>query len=70
MKRTPEFYAAIIALKGKMTASEVGAKFGITRNAVIGIWHRAKSPPISDETRAQMQFRGYMHGLQQRSAGK
>ncbi len=39
--------AEIVALKPTHTATEVGNKFGITRYAVIGIWYRAKAPPLS-----------------------
>lgn len=45
--RTPEFYAQICALKGRKSASEVGADYGVTKNAVIGIWHRAGTPALT-----------------------
>lgn len=53
--RTPEFYEKIVALKGKLTASEIGERFGITKNAVIGIWNRAGAPALKVQERSELQ---------------
>lgn len=37
----PELRDAIRAEYARGTASEIGALYGMTRNAIIGIWHRA-----------------------------
>ncbi len=46
-KRSPEIHAAIIAYKAVLSASEVGTIYGLSRNAVIGIWDRAGTPPLT-----------------------
>jgi transposase-like protein len=49
---TDEEREQIIAMRIKHTAREVGEKFGITRNCVIGIWWRSiNQPKLSDEER-------------------
>jgi hypothetical protein len=37
---TQETIAAICSLKGRAPASAIGQRFGLSRNAVVGIWHR------------------------------
>lgn len=39
-KYSPHTIAEIVGAKKKWTARETGEKFGISRNAVIGLWHR------------------------------
>jgi hypothetical protein len=46
-KHSAETRAAIVALKGVKSASEVGAIYGLTRNSVIGIWDRAGAPRLT-----------------------
>jgi hypothetical protein len=48
-RRSPETIAEIVALRGQLSASEIGEKFNLTRDAVIAIWFRAKCAPISKE---------------------
>ena len=35
-----------IAFRGVKSASDIAAMHGTTRNTIIGIWHRAKLPPV------------------------
>lgn len=40
MTNSKETIEAICALEGKLSASEVGRQFGMSKNAVCGVWHR------------------------------
>lgn len=48
MKSHPNSIVRLIcAERGKRSAAEVGAIFGMTKNAVIGIWWRHSSKPLN-----------------------
>lgn len=64
--RPPEFYAEIVSFRGRLTGSEVGAKFGLTRNAVIGIWNRSGAPLMTPEQCSQMMSRAQQKILERR----
>ena len=40
MPVSPEIKAAVQAAHGKESASQLGKRYGLTRNQVIGLWHR------------------------------
>jgi len=42
-----EFREKIIALKGTASAAQIAEQVGISRCAVIGIWHRAKKQKVT-----------------------
>lgn len=56
-QRPPEFYTEIVSFRGLLSGSEVGAKFGLTRNAVIGIWNRSNAPLMTPEQCSRMMVR-------------
>ena len=53
-KYPPELYAEIVSFRGLLSGSEVGAKFGLTRNAVIGICNRSNAPLMTPEQHSKM----------------
>lgn len=67
--RPPEFYAKIVALKGEKSASEIGAIYGLTRNAVIGIWDRAGAPPLTPMQKYDLASRTKAAAWKRRKAG-
>jgi len=53
--------AEIISFRGLLSASEVGKSFGLSRNAVIGIWGRSCPKPISPDDLRVIQSRSQRH---------
>jgi hypothetical protein len=39
---SPEQIAEICAMKGRKSASQIGALYGVTRGAICGVWFRAR----------------------------
>lgn len=50
-RHSPETIKAVLALRGKLSASEIGLKLDLSRNSVISIWNRYAVNPISKEER-------------------
>jgi transposase-like protein len=43
MNWTREQIASIVARRGKHSASKIAADYGVTRDAIIGVWNRARA---------------------------
>lgn len=43
-KWSDEDRARIISLKGKRTATDIAAEYGVGKGAIVGIWFRAVHP--------------------------
>ena len=50
-RHSPETIKAVLAYRGKLSASEIGMKLDLSRNSVISIWNRYAITPISKEER-------------------
>lgn len=67
-KHPPETRAHIISQKGILSASEIGTMYGLTRNAVIGIWDRAGAPALTVVQRHTIEKRAKAAAWQRRKA--
>lgn len=46
----------IVALKGRLSASKIGKRYGVTRNAICGLWFRAANGPGRKKARVASQI--------------
>jgi transposase len=42
MGRRYQLRATVVALRGRQSADAIAEQFGLTKNSVLGIWHRAR----------------------------
>ena len=52
-KWPPELVERIVGMKFTHTAREIAAMTGVTRNTVIGIWHRSPAPLMTTKERTK-----------------
>jgi len=73
MKHDPDFVRqAIVAAYGHEPASVLAKRYGKSRNAIIGIWHRWVPADVREAVRGEMQRRkcdGVVKGRAKRRAG-